>query len=138
MKDGWLGSVVVACVGAAFAALGIFVYLIPIVSDLHRGTVVLRTTTKTAITWSRSYDFRDHPVYFGVKLLTDFSGVISFGGIGVLLLYVAARGAFDPGAGVSLRARSIGAAWAFTCLAAMILHFALLFFPYLLKNGTLS
>jgi hypothetical protein len=74
-----------------------------------------------------------------MKVLTDFSGVIAFGGLGVLLLHVVVRSSLDRfGIGVSARGEAIGAAWAFTCLGAMVLHFALLLFPYLLKSGILS
>jgi hypothetical protein len=139
MTRAWLRGVGVACVGVGFAALAVLVYLIPITSDLYRGSAVLFTATKTGVTWSHSYDLRNHPVYFCMKVLTDFSGVISFGGLGVLLLSAAARSVLDPsGVRVSARAKARGTAWAFTCIAAMVLHFGLLLFPYLLKYGILS
>jgi hypothetical protein len=95
------------------AAGAVFIYLIPITSDLYRGSVVLFTATKTGVTWSHSYDLRNHPVYFCTKVLTDFSGVISFGGLGVLLLCVTVRSVLDPfGVRVSARAKARGAAFA--------------------------
>jgi hypothetical protein len=139
MIRSFLRGVGVACIGAAFVAVGILAYLAPIFSDLHTGSAVLMTATRSVVTWSHTYDLENHPVYFSMKVLTDLSGAIAFGGLGLLLLYVAARGAIDPsGARVSARARNIGTAWAFACAAAMVLHFALLLFPELLKNGILS
>jgi hypothetical protein len=134
-----LRALVIAGIGVAFTALSILVYWAPIFADLHSGSAVLMTATRSGVTWSHTYDLESHPVYFGVKVLTDLSGATGFGGFGLLLLYGAARGAIDPsGARVSARAKHIAAAWVYTCAGAMVVHFALILFPYLLKNDILS
>jgi hypothetical protein len=128
-----------ACLGAAFTAIAAWAFAGPMFSDLQTGHAVLMTVTKTRITWTHTYGRGDHPVYFFVKVLTDASGVVSFGGLGLLLLYVVARSARDPaGTRVSPRARKTGTAWAAVSLKSFLLYLLLLGFPYLLSAGILS
>src|SRR5262249_17478494 len=103
------------------------------------GQAVLMTTNKSGITWSHTYGWRDHPVYFCLKILTDASAVVSFGGLGLLLLYVSIRSAVDPSAAtVSGSARKLGSRWAIVSASSILLYLALSFFPYLIRWGVLS
>lgn len=132
-------SALMACLGITLIFVAVWLFAIPIFSDLQTGHATLVTSTKTHITWSHEYGLREQPVYFSVKLLTDASGAIAFGGLGMLLLYVVVRRAREPdGADVGTRAKNIGAVWAGGCLVTFVLHMLLLLFPYLLKAGILS
>jgi hypothetical protein len=129
----------IACLGVVFSAIGVWVFVLPIVTDLRAGRVVVMTTIKTRVTWSHDYTFDEHPVYFALKILTDALGAVAFAGTGLLLLYFAVRIIFDPtGATMSSRVKLAGSVWAFTCLGSFFLFGLLHVFPYLLKYGILT
>lgn len=110
-------SALMSCLGITLIFVAVWLFAIPIFSDLQTGHATLVTSTKTHITWSHVYVLREQPLYFSVKLLTDASGTIAFGGLGMLLLYVVVRRTRDPaGANVGTRAKNIETLWAVGCL----------------------
>lgn len=131
---------VVAFIGTAFAAVSVLVFLPPVVADLRTGSAVLFTASRyQGVTWSRTYEFRDDPLYYGLSVLEDLTGVVGIGGMGLLLLSVAARSVRDPAAAnVNDRAKVLGTAWAMLCTVCLLLHWLLALFPFLLKDGLLS
>ena len=113
------------CIGCVFSAIGLFVFAVPVVADLRTGRAAIGIRSSNRL-WLHVYTFRDHPVYFTLKVLRDASGTLALVGMGSLLLYVAVRLIFDPsGARVSTRARRIGNVWALACIGGFILFLAL-------------
>jgi hypothetical protein len=139
LKAGFARAVLIACVGAAFMLVAVWAFVRPIVSDLQSGQVVLVTATRTHITWSHIYRRRDDAVYFAAKVLTDISGAVAFGGLGLLLLYVGVRSVREGAdARASPRSKKIATLWAMTSLASFGVHLMLLVVPYLIRAGLLS
>jgi hypothetical protein len=134
-----LRRLAMAFVGTFFIAIGGWVFMPRAAADLRTGRTVITTANRVGVTWSHAYGLRNHPVYFALSVLTNALGALGFAGLGLLVLYVVVRTAFDPsGANVSARARRIASAGTFIAVGSLILFFGLQVFPYLLRYGVLQ